>query len=170
MPEFSKARRRMASLRGKTVLITAPQDSAMRMAQLVQQRGGNPLVAPLIERVPLPIETEHVRMLDRIAEYRWIIMTSGGAVERFFDEIEARGAARELVNGIIVAIGSRTQFRIEQRGYRTALVAGETRAEGVVAALEAHGLVKGDRVLFLPPADGPDGQPRYHGRGRRPDG
>jgi uroporphyrinogen III methyltransferase/synthase len=118
----------------------------------VQQRGGQALIAPLIARVPLPVNTQHAQMLDRLAEYRWIVFTSGAAVERFFDEIETRGVNRELAGSIVVAIGDPTQRRIEQRGYQAALVAGENSAEGVVAAILAHGLAEADRVL-LPCAD-----------------
>ncbi|MGH7496612.1 MAG: uroporphyrinogen-III synthase [bacterium] len=137
-----------APLEGKTVLLTAPQDSAERMAEWVQQHGGQALIAPLIARVPLPVSAQHAQIFDRLAEYRWIVFTSGGAVERFFDEIETRGVNREVAGSIIVAIGGRTQRRIEQRGYRVALIAGDNSGEGVVAAISAYGLAAADRVLL----------------------
>jgi hypothetical protein len=116
MLEHTETNLSQASLQGKAILLTAPQDSAERMAEWVQQRGGQALLAPLIERVPLPIAGQHAQILDRLADYRWIVFTSGGAVERFFDEIEDRGVAGGLANSIIVAIGARTRWRIEQRG------------------------------------------------------
>ncbi|MDL1877956.1 hypothetical protein FBQ85_22720 [Cytophagia bacterium CHB2] len=70
-----------ADLRDKRILITAPLDSSERIAGLVRQRGGIPVIAPLIKRVPLPGSEALQNKLRALSSYRWIVFTSAGAVE-----------------------------------------------------------------------------------------
>jgi uroporphyrinogen-III synthase len=135
-------------LRHKRILLTAPQDSAERMAQLVQHAGGRAVLAPLIARAPLPLDDEMKERLRDLKAYQWLVFTSAGAVERFFDEVEALAVHLKMGRGTIVAIGEYTAGRIERRGYRVGCVAEESRAEGVIEAMLAAGLSARDRVLF----------------------
>lgn len=138
----------LADLRDKRILITAPLDSSERIAKLARQRGGIPVIAPLIKRVPLPGSEALQNNLRALSSYRWIVFTSAGAVERFFDELESLQLRAENVPGTIVAIGERTRWRIERRGFAVGCVAQESVAEGVVEAMTKQGLRAGDRVLF----------------------
>ena len=137
-----------ASLQGRAILVTSPWDSAQRMAVFIRQRGGVAVLAPLVARVPLPITNEMAKVFTRLAEYRWLIFTSGGAVERFFDETKKRNTSCRFDGAAIAAIGGRTRERIEQQGFRVSVVAQETCADGLAAAMIAHGLAPGDRALF----------------------
>ncbi|RIK60051.1 hypothetical protein DCC62_28385 [candidate division KSB1 bacterium] len=137
-----------ADLRDKRILITAPLDSSERIAGLVRQRGGIPVIAPLIKRVPLPGGESLRNKLRALSSYRWIVFTSAGAVERFFDELESLQLRTENVPAAIVAIGERTRWRIERRGFSVDCVAQDSVAEGVVEAMAKQGLRSGDRVLF----------------------
>lgn len=137
-----------ASLRHKRILLTAPQDSAERMAQLVQQAGGRAVLAPLIARAPLPLDQEAKARLRNVQAYQWLVFTSAGAVERFFDEVEALAVNQKMGRCTIVAIGERTRGRIARRGYHVGCVAEDSRAEGVIEAMLAAGLSPRDRVLF----------------------
>lgn len=136
------------NLRDKRILITAPLDSSERIAGLVRQRRGIPVVVPLLKRVPLPGGEALRNKLLALSSYRWIVFTSAGAVERFFDELESLQLRAENVPGTIVAIGQRTRWRIERRGFAVGCVAQESVAEGVVEAMTKQGLRAGDRVLF----------------------
>lgn len=137
-----------ADLRDKRILITAPLDSSERIADLVRQRGGIPVIAPLIKRVPLPGGESLRNKLRALSSYRWIVFTSAGAVERFFDELESLQLRTENVPAAIVAIGERTRWRIERRGFSADCVAQDNVAEGVIEAMAKQGLRSGDRVLF----------------------
>lgn len=138
----------LADLRDKRILITAPLDSSERIAGLVRQRGGIPVIAPLIKRVPLPGSEALQNKLRALSSYRWIVFTSAGAVERFFDELETLQLRAENMPGTIVAIGERTRRRIERRGFAVGCVAQDSVAEGVVEAMLKQGLRAGDRVFF----------------------
>lgn len=67
-------------LDGLTILITRPRDQAVALAQLVEQAGGRPLLAPLLEVAPVADLTQLRRQLAHPDRFQLAIFISPNAV------------------------------------------------------------------------------------------
>ncbi|MGH7893668.1 MAG: uroporphyrinogen-III C-methyltransferase, partial [Candidatus Binatia bacterium] len=140
-------------LLGRRVLVTRPRAQAGELATLLEDLGAEVVLVPTIEIVP-PLDP---RALDRAVVaaggYDWLVFTSVNGVRLFFDRMAVlRRDVRELATARVAAIGPETAAELERRLVRPAVVPGDFRAEGLLAAL-AGADVQGRRFL-LPRAAG----------------
>jgi len=141
-------------LAGLSVLVTRPQPSADAWAQRLQAQGAQPLVAPMMELVPVsdPDEQRTIKavVLD-FDRYQKAIFVSQNAVAHGLDWLEAYWP--QLPMGIdYFAVGRSTARALEDRGLKvmalqnTGAMNSETLLEAPELSAEA---IKNQRVVIF---------------------
>ena len=96
---------------GKSILVTQPKSKASRLAALIRDAGGNPILYPVIE-------TKYIRPINPpIDDFKVLAFTSSVGVEAFFDDLLEKGKdARSLCDKMIIAVGSQTAEALKTYG------------------------------------------------------
>jgi len=113
----------------------------------IYELGSEPVFMPVIEILPPENWNEVDRVLARIDEFDWIVLTSSNGVEQLFSRLwETGGDSRRLGNVKLAAIGPGTAGALEQFGLRADLIPETYRAEGLAEVLKP--VVQGKKVLW----------------------
>lgn len=131
------------------VLITRPRKDAAEFARALGEIGAQALFLPTIEIRPLADTRLFDQAISQLPDYDWLVLTSGNAVEAFFDRKAALGIDHLPQSLQIAAIGSQTAARLWDCGIQPDFVPDEYVAEAILPGL---GDLSGCRVL-LPMAD-----------------
>jgi uroporphyrinogen III methyltransferase/synthase len=128
---------------GKRILIPRPIEQAKSTARAVRERGGEPIVFPVIEIVPPPEPERLRRAATQASAYDWVLFTSSNGVERFFAALAAEGRdARAFGSAKVGVIGPKTAAALARFGVRPDTVAseyiGESLAKAVLESGPAH--------------------------------
>jgi uroporphyrinogen III methyltransferase/synthase len=134
------------ALFGKRLLVPRPSGQAERTAKAIRERGGEPLVVPLIEILPPPDVAALERALMQAREYDWALFTSENGVERSFEALARLGLdARVFGSSRLGVIGPRTGDALARHGLRADVVAEEHVGEGLARDVLKAGVPR--RVL-----------------------
>ena len=137
---------------GKRIAVTRSREQAGELAEMLEDRGAEAILAPTIQILP----PEDGEALDRACAaagtYDWLIFTSTNGVDHFMERLLAIGDIRDLKGVRICTVGPSTAGRLARFGLRIDLTPAEFRGEGVVQLFKDRGPLKGARVL-LPRAD-----------------
>ncbi len=134
-------------LEGLRVVVTRAAGQAAATAAAFEKAGAETALLPLIEVAP-PADLQALeRAAGEAPAYAWVAFTSANAVDAFLPRVEP--GARERLQA--AAVGPATARALARHGVEPALVAGESRAEGLAAEL-APRLGTRARVL-IPQAD-----------------
>jgi len=137
---------------GRGIVITRPEAQAGEMSERLRAGGARVIPFPVIRIAPPTSWEGPDQAIDRLEDYRWIIMTSANGVAFFFQRLKERGRdIRDLKGTRIATIGPATAAAVEALGIRVDLVPDEFISEGVVKAFAGVDLT-GCRVL-LPRAE-----------------
>jgi uroporphyrinogen III methyltransferase/synthase len=123
---------------GKRVLVTRAREQAEGTADLLRERGAEPVVVPTIEIHPPadPAPLEQALTGLQTGAYGWAVFTSANGVERTWAALRARGAdARAFAGARLAAIGPATARALERLGLHPDVVAKEFRGEGLAEAM-----------------------------------
>src|SRR5579862_4103403 len=122
-------------LAGITVAVPATR-RAQETAALVRRWGGEPLVAPLLQEVPVPDETRLRQATEAViaAGPTWSVHLTGVGTRRWFERAEAWGLGLALTDCLraaqLIPRGQKATAALAQSGLEPAWVpAGETSAE-----------------------------------------
>jgi len=144
----------MSVLRGRRIVVTRARDQAEGLVRSLEALGADVIAAPAIRIEPLPDDAALRSALADLSRWRWIVFTSQNAVHVVCDSMRGWGLQpTALATGNVVAVGPKTASALGREGVKVALVAEETTAEGVLAALTDAGGLAGARVL-IPCAQG----------------
>ncbi len=139
------------TFRGRVVAITRPSGQSRGMAELVENLGGVPLLAPTVEIRP-PEDTGRVEEFIREAargELDIIIflsVNSVGGLFRVADDAELTDdLSKAMGNVTIVAIGKRTLDALGSRGVDVKIIPNDQSSRGVLGLLSEIDL-KGLRI------------------------
>lgn len=134
-------------LAGVGVLITRPREQAQRLADLVTQAGGEPLVFPALEIQP-PSDTDALnRLIDRLDEFHWAVFISPTAVDKAMNLVHGRRPWPKSLN--IAAVGKGSARALRQFGFSHVL-APEGRADSeALLALPDMNAVEGLKVAIF---------------------
>ena len=107
------------SLTGIGIAITRPADQAKKLAALITEAGGTPILFPLIEITPLADYSQFQAVISAIKDYDWAIFISSNAVQN--------GMPRLIKNGIppnlkFAAIGPVTASELQSFGVKEVLI------------------------------------------------
>ncbi len=135
------------SLFGQRIVVTRPRDEAERSAADLEALGAEVLLAPTVEIRPVTDPGPIDQAIRRLAEFDWLVFTSGNGVRFFFDRLAATGRDLRAVGHLkLAAIGPATAEALAGYRLRADLVPPEFRSESLAEALAAE--VRGRRVLL----------------------
>ena len=134
--------RALRPLAGRSVVVTRARAQASELSRRLGQLGAEVIELPVIRIAPLAEPPGLMSVLNRVGDYRMVVLTSVNGVDALFARLAERGAdARALHRDArVVAIGPATAARLEGRGIRADLVPDEFVAEGILAALDGDDL------------------------------
>ena len=138
---------------GKRVLVTRPREQAAELVDRLAALGAEPVEAPMIRIAPAQDLAPLRRAVDHVAEYDWIVFTSGNAVESFMGVLlDGNRDVRALKGPVLCSVGTGTAEHLARYGIKVDVIPSEFRAEAVVDAIASRGSVANSRVL-LPRGD-----------------
>lgn len=132
-------------LSGRRVLVTRAKAQASALSEQIRAAGGEPVELAVIRIAPPDSWEPLDAAIERLAEYRWLVLTSANGVESFVSRLPAPGA---LPPGLrVAAVGSATARALAAAGIRVDLIPPEYRGAALPGAM-APLLAPGDRVLM----------------------
>ena len=108
-------------LKGIGIAITRPADQANKLASLITEAGGTPILFPLIEIVPLYDYSQFEAVISDIETYDWAIFISSNAVDQAMPRVIKRfGLVPKQLQ--FAAIGPQTAEHLGQFGVTRVLI------------------------------------------------
>ena len=129
---------------GKSILVTQPKSKASRLAALIRDAGGNPILYPVIE-------TKYIRPINPpIDDFKVLAFTSSVGVESFFDDLLEKGKdARSLCDKIIIAVGSQTAEALKKYGVIADFVPSKFDGKTMIKEFSESGKARPDDGVLL---------------------
>lgn len=141
---------RPGPLAGRAVLVTRPEGRGDALAERLTRLGARVELRPTIA-FEAPRDRAAVReAVGRLDRYDWVVLSSPTGVRFFTREAPAAAGGGTPARLRIAVIGPGTAAAAERAGLAPALVARDSRSEGLAAELCARG-VAGTRVLLVRP-------------------
>ncbi|AGT32981.1 uroporphyrinogen-III synthase [Geobacillus genomosp. 3] len=134
------AERRLA---GKAVLVTRGKEQATSFSAKLRAAGAMPVEIPLISIRPAAAPEDIAAAVERLHDYRWLVLTSANAVRFFCPYLPPSSLVPD-----IAVVGRQTAAALAEFGFSPALMPDDFTAERLAAVL-APRLRQGDRVLFV---------------------
>ncbi len=106
------------SLTGIGIAITRPADQAKKLAALITEAGGTPILFPLIEITPLADYSQFQAVISAIKDFDWAIFISSNAVQNSMPRLLKQGIPASLK---FAAIGPVTANELQSFGVKDVL-------------------------------------------------
>lgn len=146
-------RRRKLPLRGARVLVPRPLKQASHIARLLEERGAEAVVCPLVEIKPPGSFDRLDAAIRELNLYDWVIFTSANGVRAFMGRLDNLGLdSRALAPVNICSIGPATEAELARGGLKSDCRPGVFSSRGVVRALASRSRIRG-RLFLLPRSD-----------------
>jgi uroporphyrinogen-III synthase len=134
------------TLKGIGIAITRPADQATKLAKLITEAGGTPILFPMIEIMPLTDYSQFEAVISEINSYDWAIFISSNAVQN--------GMLRLLKHVIptklkFAAIGPVTANELQGFGVANVLVPNDRFDSESLLALPEMTNVAGKKVMIF---------------------
>lgn len=133
-------------LRGKVIAVTRPQGATHKLAKLISERSGVPLIAPTVEVRPLPYAGLVKKLIQEVISggIDYVIFMSINGVRAAFEVAREGGVGDEFIKALgrvrVLAIGPKTRGEIERHGVRVSLVPQRFSSRGIVECLSQSDL------------------------------
>jgi len=132
---------------GQRIVVTRPREEAGPAAASLEILGAEVLVAPTIQIRPLDDPGPLDAAIDRLADYDWLVFTSGNGVRFLLERLETRGRdLRALGHLQLAAIGPATARALARYHLKADLVPESYRSESLASALAI--VARGRRILL----------------------
>ena len=137
-------------LSGIGIAITRPADQANKLAKLIREAGGAPILFPLIEIAPLSDYSQFETVISKISNYDWAIFISSNAVQngmpRLVKQIAKQGIPPTLK---FAAIGPVTAKALTEFGIKNVLSPQDRfDSESLLALTEMHAMQDKKVMIF----------------------
>ena len=134
---------------GRRVVVTRASAQATGLRDALAAQGAEVLELPALRVEPLD-PAPLAAAARRLADYRWVVLTSQNAVALLWDALRAAGLdARALAGTRIACVGAATSDALLGRGLAADVVPARFVAEAVLDAMAARDDVRGTRVLYV---------------------
>lgn len=133
-------------LTGIGVAITRPVDQAKKLAELISNAGGTPILFPLIEITPLADYSQFEAVISEIDSYDWAIFISSNAVQNGMSPLVKKGIPTKLK---FAAIGPVTAKELQGFGVVNVLVPNDRFDSESLLALPEMTNVAGKKVMIF---------------------
>lgn len=131
----------------KRILVTRSAGQSSQFTKLLQQQGADVVEMPTLEITPPSSWQDLDDAIVRLNEFDWLILTSGNAVEYFFERLASRlQDVRGLSEIKIAVVGEKTAFILKQRGLQADFIPPAFVADSIVANFPEP--VSGKKLLF----------------------
>jgi len=129
-------------LGGCSVVVTRARAQASQLTGALARLGAEVIELPVIRIAPLADPPNLARVMDRIPDYRMLVVTSVNGVDCLFARLAERGLDARAFDRTarVVAIGPATAERLGAHGIRADLIPERFVAEGVLTALSGTDL------------------------------
>lgn len=137
-------------LKGKTILVTAPSNYAIRLAQRFENEGAKVVSIPAVETFINPNTKSIDRIFEQLEHIDWIILPSRKAIDAFF----LRAAIYQehtLSNTKFCAIGNDINYLKEKYKINVAFTPEESGPNGIVEALSKQKNIQGQKIAIVAP-------------------
>ena len=135
---------RNGGLLNKHIAITRPAEQAKKLAELITNAGGTPILFPLIEITPLADYALFDAVLSQIDDYDWAIFISTNAVQNGMPRLLKKGIPKNLK---FAAIGAITAKELEKFGVKNVLFPTEKSDSEALLALPE--MFKAEKVMIF---------------------
>ena len=126
------------SLKGKTVVVTRPEDRSGTLTQRLRELGAEAVDYPCIRTVAREENPELEEAVGNLSRYRCLVFTSPAGPEIFFRRLRAAGRDARALSGLtLAAIGPKTAKALEKHGVTADLVPETYDSDHLAKALEA---------------------------------
>ena len=126
------------SLKGKTVVVTRPEDRSGTLTQRLRELGAEVVDYPCIRTVAREENPELEEAMENLSRYRCLVFTSPAGPEIFFRRLRAAGRDARALSGLtLAAIGPKTAKALEKHGVTADLVPETYDSDHLAKALEA---------------------------------
>ena len=126
--------------------ITRPIDQAKKLATLITQAGGTPILFPLIEITPLKDYSQFETIIREIETYDWAIFISSNAVQKAIPRLLKQGIPPSLK---FAAIGPVTAKELQGFGVANVLVPNDRFDSESLLALPEMTDVVGKKIMLV---------------------
>ena len=134
-------------LAGLNILVTRPREQSRSLAHGIAEAGGNALVFPLLETLPLADASTLRTQLSHLGEYTLAIFISPAAVRFGMAAIATAGG---MPSGLkVAAVGQGSARALQGHGVNAVIVPHERFDSEALLALPALQDVKGWRILIF---------------------
>jgi uroporphyrinogen-III synthase len=140
-------------LAGVRVAVTRPAVQSSELADLLAAAGAQVLVCPLIKIRPRAKDADVLRVLARLGEYDWIVLTSVNGADEFMKLLAGPADGHAALRARFACVGPATAAALAKYGFATAVLPAEYVGESVAGAIQAVDDLANKAVL-LPRASG----------------
>ena len=138
---------------GKRVVVTRAREQVSDLKRRLEEAGAEVVEFPMIEIAPPSSYESLDRVINRIADYQWLIFTSSNGVDSFFARLRHHGKdARCLAGVMIAAVGESTAADLRSRGIEPDLVPAKFQSTALLPLLDED--QKGVRTAVVRAAQG----------------
>src|SRR5687768_11162944 len=103
-------------LAGRRIVVTRPREQADDFVRMLESRGADVLLAPMIRVEPLLDAERMNQIVVELDRYDWLVFTSANGARAFLPEAKKRGAIGPDLQ--ICAIGEATAAAVVAEGAR----------------------------------------------------
>jgi uroporphyrinogen-III synthase len=133
-------------LAGFGIAITRPADQAKKLAALISEAGGTPILFPLIEITPLKDYSQFESVISDIKNYDWAIFISSNAVQNGMPRLVKNGLPPNLK---FAAIGPVTASELQSFGVKEVLIPNDRFDSESLLTLPEMTNVAGKNILIV---------------------
>ncbi len=138
------------SLTGIGVAITRPVDQAKKLAALITEAGGTPILFPLIEITSLIDYSQFEAVISEISNYDWAIFISSNAVQNGMPRLLKQTAKQDIPPTLkFAAIGPVTASELQGFGVTNVLVPNDRFDSESLLALPEMQDVSNKKVMIF---------------------
>jgi len=137
---------------GRRIVVTRSKEQAQTLVDTLEALGAETIEAPTFRLAPTEDPEAVERAAASVSQYRWVVFESANGVARFLAaQRRGPGDLRAFGQVGLCAMGTSTAEELQQHGLKADVVVTENGHGNVGDEIEAHGPIKGERVLVVRP-------------------
>ena len=135
-------------LTGKTVLVTRSAGQSTEFSDLLKKEGASVIEMPALVIGPPSSWEELDYAIAHLADFDWLILTSGNGIDYFFERLLTQGKdARSLVGVKIAVVGKKTAASLKEHGLIPDFIPPDFVADSLIEHFPEP--LSGKTVLFV---------------------
>ena len=144
---MTSAAARTGALAGHAVLITRPRHQSGTLADLIRRSGGEPVLFPTLEILPVEPTPPMRAILERLPEFDMAVFVSANAVQHAMPLIRDMGGWPQKLR--VAAVGQGTARELRAHGVADVLLPGDGADSAALLARPELQDVAGQRVVIF---------------------